>query len=278
MRNAPLRSPASGRRRRVAIAAALALAALTASCTRAADPGIRPPAVAGSFYPDDPSMLRRAVRFYLDDAVKGPVDAPRVLVAPHAGYLYSGQIAADAWAQAADEEVETIFLLGTNHTVRPFDGASVWYAGAFRTPLGDAAVDEAAARRLMDADPRFRFLSDAHEKEHSVEVQVPFAQVLFPDAKIVPVVEAGAVRIVDDRVIVTRLAEGLHEGGRIGAAAAERTVAAIPGMIAERADVMLAGALIVKVLARRAGVDEVRVSARGLRHGVLADFASDSLI
>lgn len=154
----------------------------------ASPPGIRPPAVAGSFYPDDPAKLRRAIRFFLDDVKGGSVEGVRVLVAPHAGYVFSGQIAADAWARAAAEEADVVFLLGTNHTAPPFRGVSIWHAGAYRTPLGDAPVDEDLARELMHADGRFGFRPDVHEREHSVEVQVPFVQSLFPRAKIVPLV------------------------------------------------------------------------------------------
>ncbi len=160
----------------------------TPSISRPSDPGIRPPAVAGSFYPDDPEMLRRAIRFYMDDAVAGSGGGALVLIAPHAGYIYSGQIAADAYKQAAEGEWKTVVILGTNHTVPRFRGVSIWHDGAYRTPLGDAPVDVPLARLLMEADGRFLFRRDGHEKEHSVEVQVPFVQLLFPEAKILPLV------------------------------------------------------------------------------------------
>ncbi len=153
---------------------------------------VRPEAVAGSFYPADPSELRRAIEYYLEDAVERPVPGPRALIAPHAGYIYSAQIAADAYKQVADLDPLTVIILGTNHTVPPFRGAAVWADGSFRTPLGEVPVDAEFVKRLMRSDGRFVSRKDAHEKEHSVEVQIPFIQVLFPKAKIVPLVVGSA--------------------------------------------------------------------------------------
>jgi len=152
----------------------------------------RPEAVAGSFYPADPSELRRAIDCYLEDAVDRPVPGPMALIAPHAGYIYSAQIAADAYKQAADLNPSTVIIIGTNHTVPAFRGAAVWAEGSFRTPLGEVPVDAEFAKKLLRSDGRFVSRKDAHEREHSVEVQVPFIQVLFPRAKIVPVVVGSA--------------------------------------------------------------------------------------
>ncbi|MFH1681715.1 MAG: AmmeMemoRadiSam system protein B, partial [Candidatus Eisenbacteria bacterium] len=177
--------PSSGPSRRLAL---LLLALLSVSGAASAAGGVRPEAVAGSFYPADPAELRRAIEYYLEDAVSRPVQDPLALVAPHAGYIYSAQIAADAYKQVEGLDVSTVVILGTNHTVPSFRGAALWAEGSFRTPLGEVPVDEEFARSLMRSDGRFVFRKDAHEREHSVEVQVPFVQVLFPKAKIVPLV------------------------------------------------------------------------------------------
>jgi len=167
-------------------ATALALAPLPLSAGSKA--GIRPPAVAGKFYPDDAERLTAAVLEFLADAVPARAERPLALVLPHAGYVYSGQIAADGWRQAQGQPYDLVVVLGTNHTRSEFDGMSVWTGGGFRTPLGTATVDEAAAAALLAADPDCRFVPEVHANEHSVEVQIPFAQVVLPGVKILPVV------------------------------------------------------------------------------------------
>jgi AmmeMemoRadiSam system protein B/AmmeMemoRadiSam system protein A len=156
---------------------------------RAAD--VRPVVAAGRFYPADPTALRAAVDGFLADAiareeVRG--DRPLALIAPHAGYVFSGQIAADAWSLASPYTYDLIVLLGTNHTTAGFRGISVFAGDGYRTPLGITSIDTEAADFLRAADPAFTYRADVHAREHSVEVQVPFAQVVFPDVPIVAAV------------------------------------------------------------------------------------------
>lgn len=166
--------------------------------------GVREPAVAGKFYPADPAKLRAAVEAYLADAVPARGEKPLALVAPHAGYVFSGQIAADAFKQAAGQSLDLVVILGTNHTVGPFDGASVFQGAGYRTPLGVAAVDAETAKAFLAADPVCTYKPEAHTQEHSEEVQVPFVQVLFPNAKIVT-----AVIGTSDLAQVTRFGNAL---------------------------------------------------------------------
>lgn len=168
--------------------ALLALAFLAGGCAGAETPETREAAVAGSFYPDDPGELRRAVHAFLDAAPQAGVLDPAAILVPHAGYIYSGQIAADAFRQVVGNDYSTVIILGTNHTTAGFRGASIWPDGSYRTPLGGIEVNGKMARRLMEADERFTFRRDVHQKEHSVEVEIPFIQTLFPEAKILPVV------------------------------------------------------------------------------------------
>ena len=154
--------------------------------------GAREPAVSGKFYPSDPKALRLAVESFLRDAVPPKVDRPVALVAPHAGYIYSGQIAADAWRQAQGGEYDLVVLLGSNHAAPGFRGVALHPGTGFRTPLGVAEIDRGAAEALIAADPGCAFHADVHAGEHSVEVQVPFAQVLFPKAKILPAIVGSA--------------------------------------------------------------------------------------
>jgi AmmeMemoRadiSam system protein B/AmmeMemoRadiSam system protein A len=182
-----------GRRSPVAAWASLlaaVLVVLTASAP-AAVAAVRAPAVAGRFYPEEPAALRSAVKEYLRDARPAAPDRPVVLVAPHAGYVFSGQIAADAWNQAAGGAYDLIVILGANHTTAGFAGVSVYTGEGYRTPLGVVQCDRELSRRLCDADPAFTFREEVHAREHSVEVQLPFVQLLFPDTPIVAAVVGG---------------------------------------------------------------------------------------
>jgi hypothetical protein len=147
-------------------------------------PAPREPAVAGQFYPAEPARLEAAVRGFLLDALPPRGEPPIALVLPHAGYIYSGQIAADGWRQALAGKYDLVVLLGTNHTVPEFRGVSIYAGPGFRTPLGVAEIDTRLASDLIAADPTFVFDPAVHRREHSIEVQVPFAQVAFPGVKI----------------------------------------------------------------------------------------------
>ncbi|MEZ4528548.1 MAG: AmmeMemoRadiSam system protein B [Desulfobacterales bacterium] len=167
---------------------------------------MREPAVSGRFYPSDPEKLSLAVRHFLDDALPAKGERPIAIAAPHAGYIYSGQICADAFAQAAGHEYDLIVLLGTNHSAPGFRGISVYSAGGYRTPLGVAEIDEKAAAALMSGKGDISFHRAAHEKEHSVEVMIPFVQTLFPGVKILPAIVAA-----DDPEVCARFGRKLAE-------------------------------------------------------------------
>ena len=151
---------------------------------------VRAPAVSGRFYPGTEAQLERAVRSLLD-AVPAAVPAPaRAAMVPHAGYPYSGLTAAHVFARL--EIPPLVIVLAPNHTgvCRAPGGASLWEAGAFRTPLGEAAVDERFAAALLAASPLVGVDHAAHAQEHAAEVQVPFLQVRRHDARIVPLILA----------------------------------------------------------------------------------------
>jgi len=149
---------------------------------------VRAPAVAGQFYPSDAHMLEQAIEKYAEDAVPVTAEKPIALILPHAGYIYSGQICADGYRQAMGQKYDTVVILGTNHTTPAFNKISVYARGAFKTPLGEAKIDETVASALLAKDADCRENIEVHEREHSVEVQVPFIQVFFPSATIVPVI------------------------------------------------------------------------------------------
>ena len=170
-----------------ALAAILAVVFLPLFAAGASET-VRPPAVAGQFYPDSPTALKDAVQKFLHDAVPRTAKKPVAIVVPHAGYIFSGQIAADAFKQAQGDAFDVVVILGTNHTTANFEKISVFNGLAFRTPLGLADVDRETAAALLKADPDCTADEAAHVREHSIEVELPIIQVLFPSARIVPVV------------------------------------------------------------------------------------------
>ena len=137
----------------------------------------RAPAVAGGFYPADADTLRTEVDGFLNDAhTEGSTDVQAVIV-PHAGYVFSGRMAARAFAQIAPGTCyKRVFLLGPSHQAA-FDGASVDAGyGNYETPLGCLKVDGETCRALMEADDVFCHVPKAHAKEHCLEVELPFLQ------------------------------------------------------------------------------------------------------
>ena len=146
---------------------------------------VRPPAVAGLFYPADPTELESAVEAYLEvDARTGP--APKAIVAPHAGYVYSGPIAGSAYTRVrpARGRITRVVLLGPAHRT-PGAGIAASGADAFATPLGQLAVDTGARDALVDAG-LVALRDDAHAEEHSLEVQLPFVQVCLGEVMVLP--------------------------------------------------------------------------------------------
>jgi len=181
--------------RRLWLWTALVLAAIAPPSARPAEPGGEPPAaeireaaVAGQFYPASAQRLRDAVERFLRDAAPPAPARPVAIVVPHAGYAFSGEIAAEGWRFASGRAPDLVVLLGTNHTVAGFRGVAASPERGFRTPLGVAEVDREAAGALARLDPDVVLDARPHAREHSVEVQVPFVQVLFPHAKILPLV------------------------------------------------------------------------------------------
>jgi AmmeMemoRadiSam system protein B len=141
----------------------------------------RPPAVAGSFYPADGETLSDTVDGLLDDAVPPELDVdPRMLIVPHAGYIYSGPVAATGYRLLFRSVTppRRIVLLGPSHFT-PLQGVAASGVDSFRTPLGDVAVDAAPSAGVV-ADPA------AHQGEHSLEVQLPFLQVILADFTVLP--------------------------------------------------------------------------------------------
>lgn len=153
---------------------------------------VRQPAVAGLFYPDDPAELRESVTSYLAHAAAPAVPkSPSAFIVPHAGYVYSGSTAAVAYrALGSAKGARRVVLIGPSHRVY-LDGIAVPKAEAFATPLGVIPIDQELKRELrgvahvLESDEPHRF-------EHSLEVQLPFLQVLFDELTLLPLVAGDA--------------------------------------------------------------------------------------
>ena len=147
---------------------------------------VRPAAVAGMFYPDSPARLAADVRGYLAHATAPSGERTKAVIVPHAGYVYSGQVAAAAYAQLAPlrGSVTRVLLLGPTHRV-PVRGLAVPDALAFNTPLGEVAIDVDAVARAR-ALPQVVVSDSAHAQEHALEVQLPFLQTVLGNFSLVP--------------------------------------------------------------------------------------------
>ena len=152
---------------------------------------VRPPSVAGFFYPADPAELERTVLAYLDRAAP-EVCPPKALVAPHAGYIYSGPVAASAYAclKPVRERVSRVILLGPAHRVA-FQGMALPKANALATPLGKVEIDQAAVEKILPL-PQVAVMDEAYEQEHSLETHLPFLQASLAEFTLVPLLAGNA--------------------------------------------------------------------------------------
>ncbi len=155
----------------------------------------RPAAVAGMFYPDDPQDLQRMVVQFLDEG-QNTYPAPKAMIVPHAGYIYSGPVAASAYASLLNREhpIKRVVLLGPDHRVG-FRGIATTTADYFVTPLGRVPIDRDMVQKLNELPGVFAF-DQAHAQEHSLEVHLPFLQLTVGDFELVPLV-VGSARIED---------------------------------------------------------------------------------
>lgn len=167
---------------------------------------IRKAAVSGVFYPARPEALRAelAQLFGHVAQAKRPseiVTVPKAIIAPHAGYMYSGPIAATAYAtlHAAANTINRVVLLGPAHRVN-LRGLAVSSAHAFETPLGPVPVDLAGVKRLLEL-PQVSVMDEAHQLEHCLEVQLPFLQHMLHDFKVIPLVAGHATAAEVSEVI-----------------------------------------------------------------------------
>jgi len=161
---------------------------------------VKPPAVAGMFYDGDAAALRRDVEGFLAQGARAGAGAgaPEAIIAPHAGYVYSGAVAGTAYATLTGlaDRIERVVLLGPTHRVY-VPGIAASTASAFATPLGEVPVDRDAVAGVVAALPFVQYADEAYRAEHSLEVQLPFLQVLCADFALLPfaVGDAGAGQV-----------------------------------------------------------------------------------
>jgi len=167
----------------------------------------RPAAVAGTWYPGSAGALRQEIDTYVAAAKVPDLGDVQAVLAPHAGLMISGPVGAYSYKAAAQASFEVVFLVGPSHFFG-FDGVSVWPEGAFETPLGPAQIDSDAAAEIL-ASPIAHVLPQAHQREHSIEMQLPFIRSLMPQVRIVPLL-MGFQR----RATIEALASALVQCGR----------------------------------------------------------------
>ncbi|MEA3560326.1 MAG: AmmeMemoRadiSam system protein B [Candidatus Omnitrophota bacterium] len=165
---------------------------------------IRHPVVSGIFYPSDARRLRLMIKNFLKAA--GTVELEGELIAllvPHAGYKYSGSIAAWGYKLLEKNNFETIVILGPSHHLA-HQGASIYNIGDYRTPLGIAKVNKKLCNEIIAEDEQISYYGPLHQREHSIEVEIPFLQVILQDFSLIPIV-------IGNRDIVTckKLADAL---------------------------------------------------------------------
>ena len=184
---------------------------------------VRKPVVAGSFYPNDPKTLKGEVKGFLENVsiekINGDIIA---LISPHAGYMYSGHVAAYAYKLLEGSGFRKAIVIAPSHRAR-FSGISVYNKKGYDTPLGTVPIDGELCKKIMDQSTMIDYFPQAHSQEHSLEVQVPFLQVVLEDFELVPIVmgaqdmgtcrvlgEAIAKAVRDEKVIVIASSDLSH--------------------------------------------------------------------
>jgi AmmeMemoRadiSam system protein B len=193
------------------VCALLAVVSAPADAEESQPGGIRHSILAGRWYPASPDALSRDIRGYLDGAGETqPEGVLKGVVVPHAGYMYSGAVAAHAYRLLDKRTVRRVILIGPSHRFG-FKGVSVNLQSAYETPLGVVPVDLETVRKLVGAAPGVRWVPQAHAAEHSLEIQLPFLQTVLGRFQIVPVImgqqDLGTCRALAE--VLWKIAGGL---------------------------------------------------------------------
>lgn len=148
---------------------------------------IRNAILAGSWYPGNKDALTKRIEGYLSKVKAGSLEGElKAIIVPHAGYMYSGQVAAHAYQLLQDRDFKRVIMIGPSHRVG-FRGASVNMQSGYKTPLGIVPVDRDLGKRILNGDDFLQGVPRAHASEHSLEIQLPFLQTVLKDFQIVPI-------------------------------------------------------------------------------------------
>ena len=149
---------------------------------------VRGPRVAGLFYSEAGDALRKEIAGYFREVDLIPdIEQIYGLIVPHAGYKYSGRVAAKAYAQLEDRTYDTVFVVAPSHR-ESFEGISVFTGKSYKTPLGEIDIDRESAEELIQTDPHIQASWSGHRDEHALEVQLPFLQLALKEFRLVPLV------------------------------------------------------------------------------------------
>jgi AmmeMemoRadiSam system protein B/AmmeMemoRadiSam system protein A len=149
---------------------------------------VRESVIAGSWYPGDPARLTKDIKGYLKQVPAHKIEGELIaLISPHAGYMYSGQVAAHAYKLLEGKGYDIVVIIAPSHRAY-FKGASIYPKGGYRTPLGIVPIAEEITEALMKKSPLIDSIPQAHSQEHSLEIQLPFLQVVLKDFRLVPIV------------------------------------------------------------------------------------------
>ena len=183
---------------------------------------IRPPAVAGLFYPSDSYKLRTDINNMLSTVESKPFAKHIVgIVSPHAGYVYSGKTAAYGFNLLKNKNYDKVIIISPSHR-EYFAGASIFNGDAYETPLGVVEIDKELAQKIIEGSKTIFFGMEGHRQEHAIEVQIPFLQTVLTDFKIVPIVmgDQGEVfvddlanqiaKAVDDKTLIVASSDLSH--------------------------------------------------------------------
>jgi len=170
---------------------------------------VREPAVSGMFYPGNPGTLKRDIERYLGEAVFDPITGGIIgIVSPHAGYMYSGPVAAYGYKAVTGQEYDTVIIIAPSHK-KYFEGAAAIDKGGYKTPLGIVEIDEETTGKILKNCTKVHSSIDAHTGEHSLEVQLPFLQVTLKKFTLVPLIMGS-----QDISTCEALSESIYEAAK----------------------------------------------------------------
>jgi hypothetical protein len=260
---------------------------LTCLATSGCTENIKEPSVAGTFYPADKKELQVSIDSFFSKAKKIPREGNIIaLISPHAGYRYSGQVAAYGYRHIQDRDIRKIILIGQSHHEN-FKGASVYTTGFFKTPLGNVEIDEKSAKKLLNENADVKFYPEAFAKEHSLEVQLPFLQSVLKDFTIIPLLIGSPTKqtfehlvsqiteMIDEKTLIIASTDLSHYHGYQKALDMDsKIIAAI-----ERLSVMNAGELVQSGESEMCGAVPVIIAIEvakkhGANTGILFNYAN----